>query len=107
MSWRKLDPVQALIDMSVHEPEKIKEKQRLLKSRAFELHYSRQGPSAGGFWPKDEKGLPMRDAFDISMDHALGWHSGTEPDVRVGTITECYGAGTLDTVKNRCVPNKK
>ncbi len=104
--WRKLDPVQALLDMQLKEPEKIRQKQKLLRSRAFELHYSRDGPSdvRSGQWPTDEHGAPLRDAFDISMDHALGWHSGTEPDVRIGTVTECYGAGTLDTVNNRCVP---
>jgi hypothetical protein len=32
---------------------------------------------------KDAK-RPMRDAYNIAIDHVLGWHSGAEPDVRIG-----------------------
>jgi hypothetical protein len=76
-------------------------------------------------WPRYPNGQPMRDAFDIIIDLCLGecfrpspscgkelpltslifagWHSGTIPDVRNGTVPECWN-GYLDTKLNKCMP---
>ena len=52
-------------------------------------------------WPRYNDGTPMRDAYDLIMDHVLGWHSGTEKNVRNGTVPECWN-GYVDN--NKCVP---
>jgi hypothetical protein len=57
-------------------------------------------------WPTDSTGRPMRDAYDIIMDHVLGWHSGKEPDVRKGSVPECWN-GYLDVALNKCFPHPK
>ncbi len=56
-------------------------------------------------WPKDESGNYLRDAYEITMDYILAWHSGREKDVRNATVPECWD-GWLDTVMNRCRPGK-
>ena len=131
---RYFDPVLALKDLMVHNSSLIAEKQRLIRSRVFELQYSldgkyesmlpwedvrnirdKYGPQIDDKiaksdlilnknWPVDESGLPMRDAYDIIMDHVLGWHSGAEPDVRNGTVPECWN-GYLDVLENKCKPH--
>lgn len=57
-------------------------------------------------WPTDSTGRPMRDAYDIIMDHVLAWHSGKEPDVRKGSVPECWN-GYLDVSLNKCFPHPK
>ena len=54
-------------------------------------------------WPRYADGTRMRDAFDICIDLALGWHAGTIPDVRNGTVPECWN-GWLDKKANKCRP---
>ena len=72
------DPIQYLKHMMETEPEKVAHRQKLLRRHAFELSYSLEFYQAGNStnWPLDEKGQPLRDAYDISMDHILGLHSG-------------------------------
>ena len=55
-------------------------------------------------WPVDISGRPMRDAYDVIMDHVLAWHTGKEPDVRKGTVPECWN-GYLDVAMNKCKPH--
>jgi len=60
-----------------------------------------------GSWPSyvtggDDLGLPMRDAFEIIIDHVLGWHSGTESEYRNASIPECWG-GELNKERTKCV----
>lgn len=57
-------------------------------------------------WPLYPDGTPMRDAYDLIMDHILGWHSGQEPDVRNGSVPECWNA-LLDIKANKCVSHPK
>jgi hypothetical protein len=52
-----------------------------------------------GHWPVYSDGAPMRDAFDICIDHALSWHSGRIPDFRNVTVPECWN-GWLDKTAN-------
>lgn len=56
-------------------------------------------------WPRYSDGSPMRDAFDICIDLALGWHSGAEPDIRNATVPECWD-GWLDKAANKCRPGE-
>ena len=76
------DPIQYLKHMMETEPEKVAHRQKLLHRHAFELSYSLEFYQAGNStnWPLDERGEPLRDAYDISMDHILGLHSGTLVD---------------------------
>lgn len=55
-------------------------------------------------WPVDSTGRPMRDAYDVIIDHVLGWHSGKEPDIRNATVPECWN-GYLDLAMNKCRPH--
>eukprot|EP01032_Pedospumella_encystans_P010716 gene10716-12502_t len=57
-------------------------------------------------WPKDSQGVPMKDAYDITVDYFLGWHSGTFKRERNATVPECWD-GWLDKVQNRCRPGKE
>ena len=98
------DPVEYLYHLTQNLSAVIKEKQRLLSSRAFELHYALDGKEEGGVWPK-LNGEPMRDAYEIAIDHVLGWHSGKEPDERQGTVPECWG-GYVNKTLNKCVPGQ-
>ena len=70
------DPVQYLIDYSANFPEKLARRQKLLRSRAFELSYSATGYIEGSSWPLDHRGHPLQDAFAITINHVLGMHSG-------------------------------
>lgn len=63
------------------------------------------GHKIASTWPRSADGSPMRDAFDICIDLALGWHSGLEPDVRNGTVPECWD-GWVDPKKNKCMPGE-
>jgi hypothetical protein len=56
-------------------------------------------------WPKDKDGNYVRDAYEITMDYILGWHSGRWQDIRNATVPECWD-GWLDTVMNKCRPGK-
>ena len=51
----------------------------------------------------------MRDAYEICIDWALGWHSGKLKDFRNATVPECWN-GWLDMNANygkgKCVPLK-
>jgi hypothetical protein len=59
----------------------------------------------GTNWPKDKDGKYIRDAYEITMDYILGWHSGRWQDIRNATVPECWD-GWLDTVMNKCRPGK-
>ena len=86
------DPVNYLNEINKNISHIIREKQDLLTQRAFELHYALDWRQEGGrdsTWPMLD-GEPMRDAYEIAMDHVLGWHSGKEADVRQGTVPECW-----------------
>ncbi len=125
---RYFDPVAALQKMRAQNATLIAQKQALLRSRIFELQYSldhshqevfrkSSGSSAMEWsttWPRVEaeggvvldeqacaqgRGWPMRDAYDITMDHVLGWHSGREMDFRNATVPECWN-GFHDTRAN-------
>jgi len=61
-------------------------------------------PSTIASWPS-RSGKPMRDAYEILIDHILGWHSGTEPDFRNATVPECWN-GWLDKKNNKCTPGE-
>ena len=101
VATRQVDPILSLIEISKNESF-VREVQLRLFHHAFELQYSLDGLHECGVnctWPQFE-GKPMRDAYEISMDHVLGWHSGKESDVRQGTVPECWdGKGFV----NRCV----
>lgn len=114
---RGVDPVLELQLMMQHNASLVAHKQKLLRDHVFELHYAldsiretsddtgeRRSASAIAYehWPHYSDGRPMRDAFDITIDHVLGWHSGDEPRVRKGTIYACWD-GVLDTALNKCV----
>ncbi len=124
---RYFDPVSALREMIDKNATLIAHKQRLLRSKVFELQYSLdhsnedtfRKASSGGMewdstWPRvihpggdildaaaynRMEGFPMRDAYDITMDHVLGWHSGREKDFRNATVPECWN-GYHDTSAN-------
>lgn len=125
---RYFDPIAALQNLRTYNASLIAQKQALLRSRVFELQYSldhahqdtfRKSAASGGMewgstWPRvnveggdvlDEnahgqgRGWPMRDAYDVTLDHVLGWHSGREADVRDATVPECWN-GFLDAKAN-------
>jgi len=105
---KKIDPVQYLVDLLKYNLSLVQHKQRLLRGRAFELHYGLDGYHEGGSnstWPLVD-GKPMRDAYEITINHVLGWHSGREPDIRNGTVPECWG-GYVNKTLNKCVPGKE
>jgi len=93
VAFRRKDPVEYLLQLTKNISHIIKEKQNLLKERAFELHYAldsrEEAEDKNGSWPY-LNGVPMRDAYEIAMDHVLGWHSGKEIDKRQGTVPECW-----------------
>ena len=51
-------------------------------------------------WPKDRKGVYIRDAYDISIRHVLSWHSGRVKPYRGGTVEFCW-EGVLDRAGNK------
>lgn len=120
-AFRYSDPVIALRDLYANQTDLIKHKQRLIKERVFELQYSldsrfyEYGDTAilnatensykvPENWPKyKHNSKPMRDAYDITMDLVLGWHSGRIPDIRNGTVPECWNGSILDKVANKCI----
>ena len=51
-------------------------------------------------WPKDIKGMYIRDAYDISITHVLSWHSGRVKPYRGGTVEFCW-EGVLDRAGNK------
>lgn len=123
VAYRYSDPVLALQELLRSDPTLVRRKQELLRARVFELQYALEGPLEGeelvpGFqvnsplnpptsavsmgnhsWPVDSAGKWFRDAFDICIDHALGWHSGRVPDYRNATTPECWN-GWLDKSAN-------
>eukprot|EP01034_Spumella_vulgaris_P037374 gene37373-46112_t len=50
-------------------------------------------------WPLHTDGTPMRDAYQITMDLVLGWHSGSIVRFRNATVPECWD-GWLDKTLN-------
>ena len=114
---RYFDVVLALQDLLKNNRSMVEKKQELIRSRAFELQYSLESHyeyfndtssniTSSSTWPKYPNGMLMRDAYDIIMDHVLGWHSGVELDVRNGTVPECWN-GWLDTSANKCRPGEE
>jgi hypothetical protein len=62
---------------------------------------------ASSNWPVDnETRKPMLDAYDITMNYVLGWHSGELERVRNATVPECWD-GWLDVQANKCRPGKE
>jgi hypothetical protein len=119
VAHKYFDPILALKEMMVNQTDFVRRKQDLIRQRVFELQYGIDGRHEvekitdghhvdkfdhlmKSTWPRDSSGRPMRDAFDICIDHALGWHSGSEPDVRKGTVPECWD-GHLNKTLNKCV----
>lgn len=117
---RYFDVVLALKELLQNNRTLIEKKQSLIRQRVFELQYGLDGrfeslpgefqtvkDGMGGTvqiastWPLYADATPMRDAYDLIMDHVLGWHSGKEPDVRNGTVPECWN-GWLDVPANKC-----
>ena len=128
---RSLDVVVALKQLLKNNASLIAHKQALIRSRVFELQYGMDGRFEGidsdsgalanynasgkalklaKNWPLYPDGTPMRDAYDIIMDHTLGFHSGLEPDVRNGSVPECWN-GYLDTKarngQGQCLPGNE
>lgn len=171
VAHRYKDPIEILLSLQKEQPELIKRKQELIKSKVFELQYSRDGrrdyyqynsripyltllepiktlsnstdnstdtstvpkedviyhfrtrnnldknsqydsktntelvindgPSSN--WPKDHNGNYMRDAYDITMDYVLGWHSKELVHFRNATVPECW-EGWLNKKENKCSP---
>eukprot|EP00981_Chlorochromonas_danica_P015530 scaffold12976_cov188-Ochromonas_danica.AAC.1 len=164
VAFRQKDPVLYLLDLYTNNRSLVEHKQRLIRSRAFELQYSLDGieeryqyrsrlpyltlspllaqqngsgsgsgsssgavdqsneqvhyhyrpngtmeeervSHANSSWPLvvDGKGQrrPQRDAYDITMDYILGWHSGELVDQRNATVPECWD-GFLNPKANRC-----
>ena len=127
VAHRYFDPVSALREMMDKNVSLVEHKQRLLRARVFELQYSLDHSSQDTFkksadggmewestWPRTERsdseildasahyrmrGAPLRDAYEITMDHVLGWHSGREADFRNATVPECWN-GFHDTSAN-------
>ena len=105
---KRLDPVQYLVDLYRNNLSLVEHKQNLIKAHAFELHYaldSFEESFPNSTWPT-LSGQRMWDAYEITMDHVLGWHSGRKPDVRNGTVPECWG-GYVNKTLNKCVPGKE
>lgn len=133
VAHRYFDPVGALIEYYRYNKTLVKKKQELIRLKVFELQYSLENyynldndihekpwlnntkdinnnesiNNKKAKWPKDEYGNPMRDAYDIIIDHVLGWHSGTEIDERKGTIPECWNNGIVNITLNKCVKKIK
>jgi hypothetical protein len=115
-AFRVNDPIILLQNLYRNQSDLVKRKQALIKAKVFELHYALDGrhydyESSGEeipkHWPRNADGTAMRDAYDISMDHILGWHSGRVPDIRNGTVPECWNGAEVDKTLNKCVmPNK-
>jgi hypothetical protein len=145
VAFRYSDPIIELQNMFNNSMDLIRKKQKLIRSRVFELQYSLEGRNDReldvkpwlvndgnnnltftmaqsllisnvetkvnnnnnnniGTWPIDSEGNPMRDAYDITMDHVLGWHSGLEADFRNASVPECWN-GILNKDKTKCIPD--
>lgn len=70
------DPILYLKQLYEQEPRNIRERQRLLRRHAFELSYALEFMKPNSSWPLDERGEPLRDAYEITMDYVLGLHTG-------------------------------
>lgn len=116
----QLDAVVHLKNLLLNNESMVRRKQELIRSRVFELQYSLQGGdgSADSTWPVQPvlspsqkyvpvselmetrrsagQYVPQKDAFDITIDLALGWHSGTVPQVRVGSIPKCWEGAPVE-----------
>ena len=119
VAYRYLDPIASLREMLRVNGSEVRRKQALIRSRVFELQYAldfeeekwyqrtENGMEFTNSWPKEKdsggNSVPQRDAYGVIMDHMLGWHSGLEPDVRAGTVPECWVNGVLNETLNRCV----
>lgn len=98
------DPVLYLKELYDTQPELIQRKQALLRDHVFKLQYSLEAYVPGSSWPLDASTRqPMRDAYDISMDLVLGWHTGRHYRFRNATVPPnwCFGDGVL--VNNECI----
>lgn len=65
--------------------------------------------NAKSSWPHKQvngKTVRQRDAYDITMDYILGWHSGELKDIRNATVPECWD-GWLDKKANKCQLGKE
>ena len=73
------DPIQYLKETAEKDPAGIEKRQKLLRRHAFKLSYALEfydyQNDASSAWPRDEEGNPLRDAYDITMDHVLGMHA--------------------------------
>lgn len=117
IAFRQQDPILYLQDLFVHNRTFINRKLQLIREYVFELQYSLDGKYYGGAlmieknipltWPRYRDGRPMRDAYDIVIDHALGWHSGIEDDYRNATVPECWTGSILDVQANKCIADPK
>ena len=116
---RYMDPVEELRKLMTENASLVQKKQDLIRRHVFELQYSldfhfdkvfTKSPAGQmewvSSWPAREDGSPMRDAYEITMDHVLGWHSGKEADFRNATVPECWNGRLDKTVNNgkgKCV----
>lgn len=117
VAHRYVDPVERLREMLKVNGSEVRRKQALIRARVFELQYALDGQEEAWYqrteqgmefhnsWPREHgaAATPMRDAYGITMDHVLGWHSGLEADVRNATVPECWVNGELNVTLNRCV----
>jgi hypothetical protein len=121
VAHRYVDPVDHLRKLMTENKEVVEKKQKMIRDHVFELQYSldfkfdevfKKSPAGAmewiNSWPTVVDGgeAPMRDAYDITMDHVLGWHSGKEADFRNATVPECWNGHLDKTVnggKGKCV----
>ena len=85
------DPVQILLDLMKYNVSLVRKKQELLRSHVFNLQYSLEGYVEGSTWPLDKDSKPLKDAYDITMDLALGWSSGRLKKEPLPDISHVWG----------------
>ena len=60
-------------------------------------------PTKKANWPTDSNGSPQVDAYEKIIIQIFDWHSGRVPDIRNGTVPECWN-GYLNVTANKCIP---
>ena len=99
------DPVAYLKQLLLWNSSLIETKQKLLRRHVFSLQYALEDYRPNSSWPMHQNGRPLQDAYLVSMELVLGWHSGRLEHRLNLTVPECWHKGTV--VKNRCVRGAK
>ena len=107
VTQKRLDPVKYLKEYLSKNPMDVARRQELIRRHAFELQYSLEPSCANtsrNLWPVYQ-GMPMRDAYDIAIDHVLGWHSGRESHILNASAPHCWnGMLNVTAQPNYCMP---